>query len=294
MSELNEEGKGFRIHVRSEDGPEEGGGASREHPAASVEPPVRGAGPAAPDGSDEDPVIVSVDDEVAVQPDEAEPTVGRARYLELGRENLRLGEQVKKLQADLYQANLREKAAEAKSQEQREAVARAQAEFQNYRRRLEREREEAAKYASSDLIRDLLPVLDNFERALKSASQGAAAEDFNKGIALIYKQLQDVLAGYELKTMDVLGLAFDPNVHEAVTRAHHPTIPADQVIAEHQKGYFYKDRLLRPALVGVSAGTPEGEDAPQGPTSTATETDEEMLKDPYGDGTGTEGETQAE
>ena len=124
---------------------------------------------------------------------------------------------------------------------------------------MEREREEAARYANGDLLRDLLPVLDNFERAMRTTPRPDALEEFHKGIALIYKQLQDVLANYELRSMDVVGLAFDPNVHEAVTRAPHESAPADEVIAEHQKGYYYKDRLLRPALVGVSAGTPDDE-----------------------------------
>ena len=131
---------------------------------------------------------------------------------------------------------------------------RAVADFENYRRRSDREKEDFRKYAIQNLLRDLLPVLDNFDRALDHAEEG---DDFHKGVLLIYKQLWEVLQRYGLKPIEETGVRFDPNIHEGVIREENPSVPSHTVTAVLQKGYFLHDRLLRPAMVKVAVGGPE-------------------------------------
>ena len=131
---------------------------------------------------------------------------------------------------------------------------RAVADFDNFRKRSERERSDFARYATSGVLREILPVLDNFDRALEHAEEG---DDFHKGVLMIYKQLFDVLQKHGLKVIDETGVHFDPNVHEGVIREEDPSVPSHTVTAVLQKGYFLHDRLLRPAMVKVAVGGPE-------------------------------------
>ena len=131
---------------------------------------------------------------------------------------------------------------------------RAVADFDNFRKRTEREKADFSRYATASVLRDMLPVLDNFDRALDHAEQG---DDFHKGVLLIYKQLFDVLQRHGLKPIDESDVPFDPNIHEAVVRDEDPSVPTQTVVAILQKGYFLHDRLLRPALVKVAVGGPD-------------------------------------
>jgi molecular chaperone GrpE len=128
------------------------------------------------------------------------------------------------------------------------------ADFENYRKRADREKADFFKYALAATIKDLLPVLDNFDRALEHAEEG---DDFHKGVLLICKQLFDVLQRHGVKPIDEAGVHFDPNIHEAVVTEEDPSLPAHTVVAILQKGYYLHDRLLRPALVKVAVGGPE-------------------------------------
>ena len=134
------------------------------------------------------------------------------------------------------------------------------ADFENYRKRSEREKDDFRKYAIANLLRDLLPVIDNFDRALDHAEEG---DDFHKGVLLIYKQLYDILQKAGLKPIDELNVRFNPNIHEAVIREENPAVPSQTVTAILQKGYFLHDRVLRPALVKVAVGGPEKTDEVQ-------------------------------
>ena len=136
----------------------------------------------------------------------------------------------------------------------RDRYLRTMADFENYRKRADREKQDFFKYALAATIKDLLPVLDNFDRALEHAEEG---DDFHRGVALIYKQLFDVLRKHGVKPLDESGVHFDPNIHEAVVTEENPSVPAHTVVAILQKGYFLHDRLLRPALVKVAVGGPE-------------------------------------
>jgi len=142
----------------------------------------------------------------------------------------------------------------AAGDEMRDRYLRTLADFENYRKRSDREKADFFKYALGGLIKDLLPVLDNFDRALEHAEEG---DDFHKGVLLIYKQLWDVLQRHGVKPIDQSGVHFDPNIHEAVVTEEDPSVPAHTVNAILQKGYFLHDRLLRPALVKVAVGGAE-------------------------------------
>jgi molecular chaperone GrpE len=128
------------------------------------------------------------------------------------------------------------------------------ADFENFRKRSEREKNDYFKYAMAGVIKDLLPVLDNFDRALEHAEEG---DDFHKGVALIYKQLFDVLRRHGLRIIEEAGIHFDPNIHEGVVTEEDPSVPNHTVMAVLQKGYFLHDRLLRPAMVKVAVGGSE-------------------------------------
>jgi molecular chaperone GrpE len=128
-------------------------------------------------------------------------------------------------------------------------LARAQAEFENARRRASKEQQDFRDFALADTIKTLLPVVDNFERALQSKSDPA---DFRSGIELIYKQLQDVLAKLGVRPIPAKGEQFDPHVHEAVEMVETSDAADHEVLEEWQRGYKFKDRLLRPAMVRVA------------------------------------------
>jgi len=128
-------------------------------------------------------------------------------------------------------------------------LARAQAEFENARRRATKEQQDFRDYAAADAIKPLLPVLDSFERALLVRSEPG---DFRSGVELIYKQLQDALGKIGVKAIPAKGEPFDPHVHEAIEMVETSDAPDHEVIEELQRGYKIKDRLLRPAMVKVA------------------------------------------
>lgn len=137
----------------------------------------------------------------------------------------------------------------------RDRYIRAIADFENFRKRTDREKADFSRYATAGVLRDLLTILDNFDRALDHAE---GDDEFHRGVLLIHKQLFETLQRHGLKAIDEVNLPFDPNVHEAVVREEDPSIPNHTVAAILQKGYFLHDRLLRPALVRVAVGGPEG------------------------------------
>jgi len=128
-------------------------------------------------------------------------------------------------------------------------LARAQAEFDNARKRAAKEQQDFRDFAMGDAIKSLLPVIDNFERALQSKSESG---DFRAGVELIYKQLRDVLTRLGVQPIEAKGQQFDPHVHEAIEMVETPDAADHEVLEEWQRGYKYKDRLLRPAMVRVA------------------------------------------
>ena len=138
-------------------------------------------------------------------------------------------------------------------------LARLQAEFDNARKRAAREQQEFREFAAADAIRNFLPILDSFERALKAGSgdsnSNSKSDDFRNGVELIYRQFQDALQKMGVQPIPAVGQAFDPRVHEAVEMVDTTEVADHQVFDELQRGYKYKDRLLRPAMVRVARNT---------------------------------------
>jgi molecular chaperone GrpE len=136
-------------------------------------------------------------------------------------------------------------------------LLRRQAEFENYRRRVDRERAETYARSRAEVVLELLPVIDNFERALASLEHNSSdAKSLQQGIELIHRQLNDALAKFGLEPVESVGQAFDPNVHEAVSAEPSAEHEENTVIAEFERGYKLGERLLRPAKVKV-ASSPE-------------------------------------
>lgn len=131
-----------------------------------------------------------------------------------------------------------------------ERLLRLTADFDNFRKRIEREREAAERHAAANLVNRLLPVLDNFERALSSGNH--SNDSFHQGVALIFRQLLDELRREGLSAVDSVGEPFDPELHEAVATTHQPGLPPHTIVEEVLRGYLLHDRLLRPALVTVN------------------------------------------
>jgi molecular chaperone GrpE len=130
-------------------------------------------------------------------------------------------------------------------------LLRTAAEFDNYRKRMDRERAEFTAYASADVLTDLLPIIDNIERALQ-APASPEAERFRTGVELIHKQMLELLKKRGVRPIEALGADFDPNVHEAVIHEESPAHREGEVIQELQRGYVLGERLLRPAMVKVA------------------------------------------
>lgn len=128
-------------------------------------------------------------------------------------------------------------------------LARLQAEFDNARKRAVREQQDFREFAAADVIRNFLPILDSFERALKA---NADSTDFRSGVELIYRQFQDALQKSGVQPIVALGQLFDPRFHEAIEMVDTTELPDHYVLDELQRGYKYKDRLLRPAMVRVA------------------------------------------
>lgn len=141
--------------------------------------------------------------------------------------------------------------------ELKDRLLRRRAEFENYRRRAEREGARAAEDGAAELIRELLPAIDDLERALLAPGGDAVRE----GVELIYKNLTGTLKGRGLEALDPRGSGFDPELHEAVAHEPAPGVDPGTVVEVFQKGYLFKERLLRPALVKVAAESGASEDA---------------------------------
>lgn len=128
-------------------------------------------------------------------------------------------------------------------------LLRKQAEFENYRRRTERERFEYAQFLAMDVVKELLPVVDDFERAVRVPS---ADQNYSKGVELIYQRLLEILKKLGVEPMEAAGKPFDPNLHQAVDRVETDEVPDQTVLEEYQRGYNFKGKLLRPAMVKVA------------------------------------------
>lgn len=166
-------------------------------------------------------------------------------------------------QPDSARAPLAEPAREEPSAEVgalREKVLRIQADFENLKRRVDRERDEVYRHAAGDLVARLLPVLDNLERAFEAARRAQGNDSLVEGLALVRQQLLYELHREGLRPVETEGRPFDPHLHEAVATRRDPELPAGTIVEELQRGYLFHDRLLRPALVRVNVHAVGGEE----------------------------------
>ncbi|HTP58889.1 MAG TPA: nucleotide exchange factor GrpE, partial [Spirochaetia bacterium] len=149
-------------------------------------------------------------------------------------------------------AEERVKALSAEVADLKDKFLRKQADFENFRKRMLREREEAARYANAALLTDLIGLIDDFERAIHSGEESKDFTSFLQGITMIEKQLVEMLESrWGLKRFTSVGEAFDPNKHEAVQRVEGPADTRPTVVEDYQKGYYLHERVLRPARVKV-------------------------------------------
>jgi len=139
----------------------------------------------------------------------------------------------------------------------RDLAMRSQADFENYKKRCAREKEEAIKYANKSLLEKLISIVDHFELGLEAARDESEKSPIYSGMSLVLKQLKDFLAENGLQPIEAVGQKFDPNLHEAIGHESSAEVPEETVIRQTRRGYRFKDRLLRPSAVVVSSGSPK-------------------------------------
>lgn len=132
------------------------------------------------------------------------------------------------------------------------------AEFDNYKRLAQRDQRDHIRFGNEQLLKELLPVVDNLERAIKAANGSTSSDSLVKGVDLTLKQLQGVLGRFGVQSIPTTGQPFDPSGHQAVASVPSTQIPDKHVVEEFQRGYRLHDRILRPAMVTVSSGTGSG------------------------------------
>ena len=163
----------------------------------------------------------------------------------------------------LVRAEAELKEARTESAEWQDRFLRKAAEFENFRKRTDKEKADSAIRVKSSLLQEFLPIADAFERALESMDQGKGAlnelDQYYEGVELLYKQLLDTLGRVGVVPIESEGKPFDPHLHEALSRKENPDYEEDTVIQELRRGYLFKDRLLRPAQV-IVAFNPEAKD----------------------------------
>jgi molecular chaperone GrpE len=188
---------------------------------------------AEPKREEENVIPIDGDDDAgAAQPDGDPPLTGEAA----------LAAELEKLKAE--------------KEELLQTMVRRQADFENFRKRTERDRHEEGRRGVERLIVDLIPVLDAFDRALH-AHQDPAYEEYRKGITLVQKQLWDALARHGVQRIEAAGQMFDPHKHQAIERLETDELPDGSIVAVFQDGYTFHGRVLRPAIVRVAVNATE-------------------------------------
>jgi len=143
---------------------------------------------------------------------------------------------------------------EAEAARFKDLALRAQADLENYRKRANREKEDAIRYANTALLEKILPILDNFELGLEAVRTATDPASIIQGMGMVRNQLQEFLRNHGVEAIHSEGAVFDPAFHEAVAQEHSPAVPDGHVVRQLRKGYKLKDRLLRASSVTVSKG----------------------------------------
>lgn len=193
------------------------------------------------------------DQETVENPEETEETVSQETAPETEEETVATEEESAQEKREPTSEDY-EKVAEAATKlaaEYKDRLLRSQADFDNFRKRTQKEKTETARYAKEEVVKKLLPVLDNFDLALEHAST-ENYEAFKKGVELVAKQLKEALEAEGLSDIESDNQTFDPNYHHGVAVDNNPDAEDQQITETFQKGYKFKDRVLRPAMVKVN------------------------------------------
>jgi molecular chaperone GrpE len=213
-----------------------------------------------PIGFDGEEKVEATSEDTSDKPEEVEPQSGKddqPKSVEAAVEEVDAVEPDEPQQDQLAQRRAQVNALIAEKASLYDRLLRGQAEFENYRKRVERERSELYQRGRDDVLLQFLPVVDNFERALSSLETSEGDEEaLRHGVELIHKQFKDALSKFGLEAVEAVGQVFDPHVHEAVTTEATDKHEENTVIEEFQRGYRIGDRVLRPAQVKV-ASSPE-------------------------------------
>ena len=173
-----------------------------------------------------------------------------------------------KVQLEVSQAASR--AVMSRIKDEHEKVLRASADLENFKKRAQKEKDELQRFGNEKLLKDLLPVVDNFDRALEHSRAGGDIASLEKGVTMIRKLFEDALGKHGVKAFDSKGKPFDPNLHEAMQHVETDDMPANHVASELLRGFTLNDRLVRPALVMVSKKkTPATESTEKTPSEPA-------------------------
>ncbi|MFB1480212.1 nucleotide exchange factor GrpE [Corallococcus sp. RDP092CA] len=172
-------------------------------------------------------------------------------------------------QLDFSQTKAREtlerlKEAHERAKDFQDRAIRSAADLENYRKRAQKEKEDVQKFGVEKLLKDLLPVVDNLDRAIDAASKSTDFDSFQKGVAMTRKSFEDALARHGVKGFSARGQPFDPRLHEAIQQVESTDVPSGHVLYEVTRGFFLNDRLVRPSMV-VVARAPEAAAPPPEP-----------------------------
>ncbi len=203
---------------------------------------------------------------------------GKAAEEGVGRES---GATEEKTDAAPAEASPEQKAEQLikENEELKDKLVRLMADFDNYKKRATKEKSDVIQFGNEGLLKDLLPIIDNIERLLTYSYGEGNWKSFQEGIELLLTEVSRTLAKYGVEPIEALGKPFDPNLHQAMQRAETDEAEADTVVEVYQKGYLYRGRLLRPALV-VVAVSPSGEDGKKGGEKDGAENEETDEKTP--------------
>lgn len=160
-------------------------------------------------------------------------------------------EDINKLREQLNEYKEKYEALEAEKKQLTDRMLRIQADYDNFKRRTEKERIAERKYQAQDLATELLPVIDNFERALQT-DVSDENKGFKDGMVMIYEQLQNALKSQGIEAIETVNKEFDPNIHHAVMQVEDENFDSNVIVEELQKGYMLKDKVIRPAMVKVN------------------------------------------
>lgn len=163
-------------------------------------------------------------------------------------------DRISALETELIDLRQQLVAKEGEAKDNYDRFVRQIAELDNFKKRASREREDGIRFANEVLIKDLLPIVDNLERAVAHASGGGNGKPLVEGVEMVLKGFLDVLSKHGVSQIVALGQSFDPAKHEAMAQLDSESHAPNSVIDEHQRGYFYRERLLRPALVTIAKG----------------------------------------